>query len=544
MTRERNEDVVLIALVLSVAIHIGVMIYCRTLVMTKGTSGMARAERRDAMVVTRVGAERPDPVRIVDVEDVAASRDAPDVERTEAPSPRLEAVDTEADRTVPAPAVSLAEAVTAEPTERPMEFSAAAIKLDDTAVPALPVVPLETPKAVSADAPEVVPGLLPNGAIAAATPLAVPEFKPAVEALPSAPPASAMKEGRRPEAEKRPEFVPSKEVFDRVDEKVVEDEKRAVGELLGGIEARELEKSVNVVMTSAVQGGWTYFKLMFTPRHDLQVMPKDLVVLMDASGSIANDRLESCRKAARQFLRTCTNTGDRFNLVAFRDRYQYMSKTWCECDRNGFRQADRWLDDLAAHGRTDFFASVRSVLTLPRDPKRPLVAMVITDGDANAGVSETSQILSRFTALNGGLISVYIYGVKNTANRELIDVLTRGNRGDSYIHEGLRWSAGEGIEGFSTRFRDPVLSDLRIIFAAGSRADAFPRQVRNLYRGETLEIVGRAPADVREISFSIKGLSAGSPYEGFFKVPVSAAAADASLPAAWAREREIDAKLR
>jgi len=272
-------------------------------------------------------------------------------------------------------------------------------------------------------------------------------------------------------------------------------------------------------------------------------VPKDVVILMDASGSIANDRLKSCREAAREILRTCMNTGDRFNLVAFRDEFDYAFKTWQECDADGYEAAEKWMSRLAAHGRTDVFATISSVLKLPRDPARPLVALVVTDGDANEGVRQTSQILSKFTALNDGLISVYMYGVKQSANRELIDVLTRGNRGESFVYEGNRKYAGKRIGELSERFRDPVLTDLRVVFTTGSQAEAYPQRLRNLYKGESVEIVGRVPTGTQEVAFSLKGLNGTTAYEGFFRVSLAAAEFDQSLPAAWAAERGIDAKL-
>ncbi|MBQ6915562.1 MAG: hypothetical protein IJQ65_07565, partial [Kiritimatiellae bacterium] len=180
----------------------------------------------------------------------------------------------------------------------------------------------------------------------------------------------------------------------------------------------------------------------------------------------------------------------------------------------------------------------------PRDPARPLIALVVTDGDANAGVRDTSEILSKFTALNDGLVSVYMYGVKSSANRELIDVLTRGNRGESFIFDGWRWSAGSGIEGLSNRFRDPVLSDLRLVFSSSTRAEAYPRRLKNLYKGESLEVVGRVPAGIKEIAFSLKGLNGVKAYEGFFRVPLASASADAAAAGAWRGEKLIDSRLR
>jgi len=268
------------------------------------------------------------------------------------------------------------------------------------------------------------------------------------------------------------------------------------------------------------------------------------VVLLDASGSIGNDRLKSCREAARKILRSCTNSGDRFNLVAFRDKFSYAFNEWKECDADSFERADKWLNRLAAHGRTDVFATIRSVLTLPRDPSRPLIAMVVTDGDANAGVSVTAQILSQFTALNDGLVSVYMYGVKASANRELLDALTHGNRGESFIFGGPRWNAGSAIEDLAQKFRDPVLSDLRIVFTSDSDAEIYPQRLRNLYRGEGVDLFGRAPKGTKEVSFSVKGLNGDKPYEGFFTVPLANSVFDSALPGQWLEEKQIDAKLR
>jgi hypothetical protein len=183
-------------------------------------------------------------------------------------------------------------------------------------------------------------------------------------------------------------------------------------------------------------------------------------------------------------------------------------------------------------------------LKLPRDPKRPLVALIVTDGIANKGVRETSQILSRFTKLNDGLISVYMYGVKDDANRELIDALTRGNRGGSFVYEGRRKYAGRDLEQLSDRFRDPVLTDLRVVFTVDSRVEAYPVMLKNLYRGEMVDIVGRAPIGTREVAFSLNGLNGDKAYEGFFRYELSKVPFDGKIPALWAAEKSVDGKLR
>ena len=67
-----------------------------------------------------------------------------------------------------------------------------------------------------------------------------------------------------------------------------------------------------------------YFRIVVSSRAEspLPVVSKDIVFLLDASGSIANDRLRKCRDAVSAALRLL-NTGDRFNVVAFRDKFSY-----------------------------------------------------------------------------------------------------------------------------------------------------------------------------------------------------------------------------
>ena len=540
MTKEGGEDLLVVAIVLSVAVHVALMIFVRTRVMTHVDRSGLHAPRREAMRVTDYE-EIEDPVRIERIKDIMSAKDAPEAEATEALPPADSQLPDDPARhwngEVPAP-----EAPAASDVPVPAEaFDVKPIDLAASNAPdPVPTMEYTPPPSRALTAPAVAAGVL-------AIPMnfGAPEAKPVVVPVFAANPAERVQIVETSAAEKaKPEFVPAQEVYEKVDEKIVEKEKEAVRELMKVADAEPLEKFVNLSASRAEDDKWTYFKLLVSPRAALPVVPKDVVVLIDASGSIGAERLVSCRVAAKNILRTAFNTGDRFNLVAFRNNFTYAFRRWQECNQVSFATADRWLSNLAAHGRTDVFGTIRSVLTLPRDPTRPLIALVVTDGEANAGVSDTAQILSKFTDLNDGLVSVYMYGVKSGANRELIDVLTHGNRGESFIYGGLRWKAGEGIGSLSERFRDPVLSDLRVVFAADSQAMVYPRLLKNLYRGDSVTLYGRVPKGKKEVAFSLKGLNGRNTYEAFFRVPLAGIATDPSVAAAWAEEAAIDAKLK
>ena len=534
MTRERREEVVLVALVISVAVHAGLMLTVRSQVMTRPAAVVPPAHR-ETMRLTKA-ATRADPVKLAEILDLEAAKDAPAAVQ-EKSVPRVEVPAVTAAAAAQAPELDL-ESARGPDVARPV-FEVKRIAAKSAPEVVRPIARIETPKVSSAAPSLPASSALPDlGAARAPAPrlAALPDLEAA-----SVPPSPI---SRTAEPRKTETFKPAQDVYDRVDAKVVAEEKRAVRELVDAPRAEDLAAAVDLKLATALAHGARYFKVTVAPKRTLKVVPKDVVMVIDGSGSIGNDRLSSCRKAARRILRSCTNTGDRFNLVVFRNAFSYAFRAWQDCDAPGFAAGDKWLGRQTAHGRTDVFDTISSVLTLPRDPARPLVALVVTDGDANAGVSDTAEILSKFTALNDGLVSVYMYGVKSSANRELIDVLTHGNRGESFIFDGWRWNAGDGMEPLSERFRDPVLSDLRVTFAAGTEATAYPRLLRNLYRGQTLSFVGRVPADAKDVAFSLKGLNGSLAYEGFFRLPLAAATDDPSIPAEFAAEEAIHRKLK
>ena len=514
MTRERTQEIIVAAFVLSIIIHIGVMIYARTRVMTEVASGVVHKAHKVMKVTERK--LQPEVKEMTKVKDLKAVKDEPAAKPMEGPSSVASST-----KTLPAVEVKprLAEPMLSERTVEAPKFE---LKKSPnvSSTKTLPVVEKMDLPAAKVELSPLVPKT--DTSLALFNQLKLPEVR-------LEDPLKGQGASRFELNKDLKEFTPSLEVYDRVDEGIVEAEKAAVRNLLTQGSALALKDHLNLKLRRFDQEKWTYFALEISPKTTLKKIPKDFVVLIDASGSIGKDRMGSIRKAAKRILRSAANTGDRFNLVAFRDDFTYAFRRWQDYDAVTYEAADNWLNRVAPFGRTDVFATISSVLTLPRNPKRPLIALVITDGEANEGVSDNAAILSKFTELNDGLISVYMYGVKSSANRELIKALTRGNRGESFVFEGFRWSAGEGLEGLSERFRDPVLSDLKLVFASGKLVEAYPERLKNLYLGDTLELVGRVPKGTAQLEFSLSGLNRGDAYEDFFRLPFATAIEDEAV---------------
>ncbi len=356
---------------------------------------------------------------------------------------------------------------------------------------------------------------------------------------------AAAAEARLAAEEKKP--TPPAPTSMLVDEKVVAEKREAVRALRDDVtpQGRAFSENVGLALgtwTDPAEPGVKYFRITISSRAEkpLPVVSKDMVFLLDASGSIANARLKTCRKAISAALRLL-NTGDRFNVIAFRDKFTFAfpQTAWREVSKEAFDEADDWMANLTTHGQTDVFRTLRGILTMPRDPTRPLVALVLTDGDATSGLTRSAEIISRFNALNGGLVSVFMYGVKSNANAYLMDMVTRGSRGAwTRAKSTSFWESADGIPDLALKFQRPVLADVAVIVSASSRAETYPQLVSNLCEDAPIEIYGKCPADQQELVFSLRGLNGATVFENMFRVPFSKAETlTPEVRTAWAARR-------
>lgn len=283
-----------------------------------------------------------------------------------------------------------------------------------------------------------------------------------------------------------------------------------------------------------------YFKVSIQPRKDktIPIIPKDVIWILDVSASMTEERLAFCRRALIQALETM-NPQDRFTVIAFRDSvFQAFPAGWQAVNPDTIKKAATFIEGLRCFGTTDVLVSLRTLMTLPRDPTRPMIALIVSDGKPTAGMTESSGIIGAFSRLNKGMISIYTFGTHRDANAYLLDMLTYSNRGHSTIIKGNRWDIPEGMAEVYLGFRNPVLSDASIIFDATSNSEVYPRRTSNLYKDHPIEVFGKCAATETEVIFQIRGLAGDKGYDSIFRLPLTAATpGSSSLKTRWASQK-------
>lgn len=289
----------------------------------------------------------------------------------------------------------------------------------------------------------------------------------------------------------------------------------------------------------AVADGRRYFRLHVTRRGEeaLPSVPKDIIFMQDSSRSLAEERLYFCRQALQALLAKL-GPEDRFHVVKFSGGAEFCFDDWAKVDPASLAKATAFIDTMRSEGETDIFASVRALLALKRDPARPLVAVVITDGRATTGLTESTKIIGEFSKLNEGNCSVFALGTHGRANGYLLDLLTFCNRGSSAIVTTGRWDIPAKIAELVDGVSNPVLGNVSVTVNLASQADLHPLPSANLFADRPLEYYGSTPAGVTNVVMHVRGEGGAAKCDVIFRLDLlSAPVGGESIRKGWARRK-------
>ena len=195
---------------------------------------------------------------------------------------------------------------------------------------------------------------------------------------------------------------------------------------------------------------------------------------------------------------------------------------------------------MQSFGNTDVFASLKSLLNLKRDPHRPMIAYMITDGLPTSGEVESAQIIGDFSSINNGMISVYMFGASQRANAYLIDMLTYCNRGSSALLRGNLWDIPDIMGKSCKEIRNPIMGDVTVTFDTASLAEVYPRQTTNLYKDRPLELCGVCPASTKQIICQIRGLASAKGYDSILHLDMgkgTASSGKSDIKKRWVQQK-------
>ena len=256
-----------------------------------------------------------------------------------------------------------------------------------------------------------------------------------------------------------------------------------------------------------------YFALLAAPSLEVpgdEVVARDVVLVVDISGSMKGEKMEQARAAAR-YVVDALNPEDRFDIIAFSSATDPWSGKLQDTDAKSRDAAQAWIDRLRAGGSTDINRALLEALAELDTAKgegaaRPAYVLFLTDGQPTVGETDAERIVSNAENNTPADQSVRLFpfGIGYDVNTDLLDTLGSllGGR-SSYV--GPEERIDEAVGSFYAQISTPVLADIALDFGdtAGVK-QIFPYPLPDLFAGEQLVAVGRY-AEGGKVDVELKG---------------------------------------
>ncbi|MGB3513629.1 MAG: VIT domain-containing protein, partial [Microcoleaceae cyanobacterium] len=276
------------------------------------------------------------------------------------------------------------------------------------------------------------------------------------------------------------------------------------------------DRTKGTVLTQADERGG-HFAIYLIPalRYGTdEIVPKDVVFLMDTSGSQRGDPILKCQELMRRFIHGL-NPNDTFTIIDFANTARKLSETPLANTPKNVAVAINYINRLNANGGTEMLNGIREVLNFPSPSAGRLRSIVmLTDGYIGNEKAVLAEVQDKLQSGN----RLYSFGVGSSVNRYLINRLAEIGRGIARVVRQDE-PTQEVAEKFFQQINNPVLTQIDINWnGRGEAPDIYPVATPDLFAEQPLVLFGRKQ-DAVAGELQVNGIAAGGEiYQQTFEI--------------------------
>ena len=297
----------------------------------------------------------------------------------------------------------------------------------------------------------------------------------------------------------------------------------------------------------------SYVQIMLLPPHidtsgsarDDSVLARELILIIDTSGSMQGQSIEQAKKSVSLALRKLTPE-DTFNVIEFNSAHSALFEEPRQATADNIQQALHMVGMLGAGGGTNMLPALAEALKVQTGSEQLKQIVFVTDGAVG-----NEQGLFKLIHEHLQSARLFTVGIGSAPNSHFMEKAAQFGRG-TFTYISSVNQVDERMGELFRKLESPVMSGVEVQWPSGWDMDAYPVRIPDLYFGEPMIITAKAnPGMVGNENISISGEVVGARWSREMAIPKPKAVyiksddsfADKSkaiIPSHWARFKMDD----
>jgi Ca-activated chloride channel family protein len=229
-----------------------------------------------------------------------------------------------------------------------------------------------------------------------------------------------------------------------------------------------------------------FFTLILQPPDRVtaeDVTPKEIVFVLDTSGSMGGFPIEKAKEAMKLAL-DGLYPQDTFNLITFAGDTNILFPQPVAATKENLDKAQKFLETREGGGGTEMMKAIRAALDPSDAADHIRIVCFMTDGYVGDDMTIIGEVQKHPNA------RVFSFGIGSSVNRFLLDKMAEYGRGEvEYV--GLDDDGSAAARRFHERVRSPLLTDISVDWAGLPVADVYPQRIPDLFSAKPVMLTGR-----------------------------------------------------
>jgi Ca-activated chloride channel family protein len=247
------------------------------------------------------------------------------------------------------------------------------------------------------------------------------------------------------------------------------------------------------LLTHREPGKQGFFLLTISPKDavsEQEYVAKDVVFVLDTSGSMAEAGKMEKARAALLFGVRSLRPADRFNVINFAGEEHLLTTGLLQADAQGRARGEEFIAQLRPVGGTNINGALLAAMQQFDRAERPRLLVFLTDGLPTVGETKVERINENVRAARPAGVRLFTFGVGYDVNTALLDKLAADNGGAAEYVEPKE-DLEVKVSNFFTKINHPVLTNLALDMGGVESDLVYPREMPDIFRGTQLTLIGR-----------------------------------------------------